>query len=80
LASLGLEFESKHLKRIIDSIASLIHAGRPDGDLDYFNQRWLEYTTKKGIPKSGMQNRPVIGIHSRTVLNMMGTAEHLHVV
>ncbi len=51
-----------------------------DGDLDYFNQHWLEYTTKIGIPKSGMQNRRLIVIHCRMVLNMMGAAEHLHVV
>lgn len=27
----------------IDTTPALIHTGRPDGDLDYFNQRWLEY-------------------------------------
>ena len=30
------------------------------------------YTTKTVIPKSGMENRPVIGIHSRTVLEYDG--------
>ena len=47
MASLGHESESKHLERIIDSIPSLIHTARPDGYLDYFNQRWLQYV---GLP------------------------------
>jgi PAS domain S-box-containing protein len=47
MASLGHESESKHLLHIFDSIPSLIHTGRPDGYLDYFNQHWLEYL---GIP------------------------------
>ena len=47
MASLGHESESKHLERLIDSIPSLIHAARPDGYLDYFNQRWLQYV---GLP------------------------------
>ena len=32
----------------------------------------LTVAAPTGVPKSGMQNRPVIGIHSRAVLNMMG--------
>jgi PAS domain S-box-containing protein len=28
---------------IIDTAPTLIHTGRPDGFLDFFNQRWLEY-------------------------------------
>jgi PAS domain S-box-containing protein len=28
---------------LVDSIPSLIHTARPDGHLDYFNRRWLEY-------------------------------------
>jgi PAS domain S-box-containing protein len=47
MASLGHESESKHFERIIDSIPSLIHTARPDGYLDYFNQRWLQYV---GLP------------------------------
>jgi hypothetical protein len=50
-----LKFESKHLES----------AGRPDGDLDYFNQHSLEYSTTTGIPKWNAKS---------------GTAEHLHVV
>jgi PAS domain-containing protein len=28
---------------LIDSIPALIHTGLPNGDLDYFNQTWLNY-------------------------------------
>src|SRR5271165_6340110 len=37
------ESEALNLPIPIDSIPSLIHTARPDGYLDYFNQRWLEY-------------------------------------
>ena len=47
MLSSGHESAPKHLERIIDSIPSLIHTARPDGYLDYFNQRWLQYV---GLP------------------------------
>jgi formate hydrogenlyase transcriptional activator len=47
MAPLVHESESKHLLDLIDSIPSLIHTGRPDGHLDYFNQQWLQYL---GLP------------------------------
>src|ERR1700730_3591846 len=31
------------LRLVIDTMPALIHTGRPDGYLDYFNQRWLEF-------------------------------------
>jgi PAS domain S-box-containing protein len=31
------------LRLIVDTTPALIHSARPDGYLDYFNQRWLEY-------------------------------------
>jgi PAS domain S-box-containing protein len=31
------------LRLILDTTPSLIHTGRPDGYLDYFNRRWLEF-------------------------------------
>jgi formate hydrogenlyase transcriptional activator len=37
----------KSLRLLIDSIPALIHSGPPDGTLDYFNQRWLDYL---GLP------------------------------
>src|SRR5579864_2117875 len=43
----GQESESKHLLGTVHSIPSLIHTARPDGYLDYFNQRWLQYV---GVP------------------------------
>ena len=35
--------ELANLQLLIDSIPALIHSGRPDGTLDFFNQRWLNY-------------------------------------
>jgi PAS domain S-box-containing protein len=32
------------LRLVLDATPALIHTGRPDGYLDYFNQRWLEYS------------------------------------
>ena len=32
-----------HLRFVLDTTPALIHTGRPDGYLDYFNQSWLEY-------------------------------------
>ena len=47
----GYESESKHSLAIIDSVPSLIHTARPDGYLDYFNQRWLDYL---GVSMEGL--------------------------
>jgi PAS domain S-box-containing protein len=35
------------LRLVIDTTPALIHTGRPDGYLDYFNQSWLEFL---GLP------------------------------
>lgn len=32
-----------NLRRITDSLPALIHTARPDGHIDFFNRRWLEY-------------------------------------
>jgi PAS domain S-box-containing protein len=37
------ESEPLDIQMLVDSIPSLIHTSRPDGYLDYFNKRWLEY-------------------------------------
>jgi formate hydrogenlyase transcriptional activator len=31
------------IRRVIDSAPALIHTARPDGHLDFFNRRWLEF-------------------------------------
>jgi PAS domain S-box-containing protein len=31
------------LRLVVDTTPALIHTARPDGYIDYFNQRWLEY-------------------------------------
>src|SRR4029077_17667980 len=37
------ESDLMDMQELVDSIPALIHTGRPDGYLDYFNKRWLEY-------------------------------------
>jgi PAS domain-containing protein len=43
MASPGQESESLISHFLVDSTPAMIHAARPDGYLDYFNKRWLEY-------------------------------------
>ncbi len=38
-----LKRAQEHFRLVIDTTPALIHSGRPDGYLDYFNKRWLEY-------------------------------------
>src|SRR5258708_7027858 len=35
--------QTSDLQLLVDSTPSLIHTGRPDGYLDFFNQTWLRY-------------------------------------
>ncbi|MGD0434985.1 MAG: PAS domain-containing protein, partial [Bryobacteraceae bacterium] len=35
--------QTSDLQLLVDSAPSLIHTGRPDGHLDFFNQTWLRY-------------------------------------
>jgi PAS domain S-box-containing protein len=37
----------RELRAIVETIPAHIHSGRPDGYLDFFNSRWLEYV---GLP------------------------------
>jgi PAS domain S-box-containing protein len=37
------ELDWLDVQMLVDSIPALIHTARPDGHLDYFNKRWLEY-------------------------------------
>jgi len=39
----GQQSESLNIQLLVDSIPALIHTGRPDGYLDYFNKPWLTY-------------------------------------
>jgi PAS domain S-box-containing protein len=39
----ALQNSQRDLSLMIDAIPGMIHTARPDGYLDYFNQRWLEY-------------------------------------
>jgi PAS domain S-box-containing protein len=39
----ALQSSQRDLSLMIDVIPGMIHTARPDGYLDYFNRRWLEY-------------------------------------
>ncbi|HWB60745.1 MAG TPA: PAS domain-containing protein, partial [Chthoniobacteraceae bacterium] len=41
-----------HLRLVLDTTPAMIHTGCPDGYLDYFNKRWLDYV---GLPLEEMQ-------------------------
>ena len=43
MSSSRRESDLMDMQALVDSIPALIHTGRPDGYLDYFNKRWLEY-------------------------------------
>src|SRR5580658_8321743 len=47
-----LRDQTSDLQLIIDSTPGLIHTGRPDGYLDFFNQTWLSYV---GRPLEDLQ-------------------------
>src|ERR1700722_11819817 len=42
-AGAGRRDQTLDLQLLVDSSPSLIHTGRPDGNLDFFNQTWLRY-------------------------------------
>jgi len=48
----ALQSNERNLSVMINTIPALIHTGRPDGYLDYFNRRWLEYL---GTPLENME-------------------------
>jgi PAS domain S-box-containing protein len=43
MASPRQDSDSLDVQVLVDSIPALIHTARPDGYIDYFNKRWLEY-------------------------------------
>jgi PAS domain S-box-containing protein len=40
----ALRRSEDHLRLVIDTIPSLVWSAHPDGYIDYFNKRWIEYT------------------------------------
>lgn len=42
-ATQPLNLAEDALRLVVDTTPELIHTGRPDGYLDYFNQRWLDF-------------------------------------
>ncbi len=51
-AEQALKQPDDHLRFILDTTPAMIHTGRPDGYLDHFNRRWLDYV---GLPLEGRQ-------------------------
>ena len=43
MASPGQESQSLNSQFLVDSMPAMMHTARPDGYLDYFDKRWLEY-------------------------------------
>src|SRR5258708_20061630 len=63
------ESDSLDVQVLVDSIPALIHTGRPDGYLDYFNQRWLQYV---GLPLENLLDwKWTAAIHSEDVESMV---------
>jgi len=63
------ESDSLDVQVLVDSIPALIHTGRPDGYLDYFNQRWLQYV---GLPLEDLLGwKWTAAIHSEDVESMV---------
>jgi len=59
------------LRLVLDTTPALIHTGRPDGYLDYFNQRWLEYV---GLPLEELQGWAwTAAIHPEDVEGMVNS-------
>ncbi len=48
----ALQRSEDNLRLVLDTTPALIHTGRPDGYLDYFNQGWLKYV---GLPLEKLQ-------------------------
>lgn len=48
----ALKQADENLRFILDATPALIHSARPDGYLDYFNQRWQNYV---GLPLEALQ-------------------------
>src|SRR6202162_1234226 len=46
------QHQTSDLQLLINSVPGLIHTGRPDGYLDFFNQTWLRYV---GRPLEDLQ-------------------------
>jgi len=69
MSSRDKEFEPAELERLVDSIPALIHSSLPDGYLDYFNKRWLEYV---GVPMDHLEGwKWTASIHPDDVAGMV---------
>ena len=70
MASQEPKSEPMNFQLLIDSISALIHTGLPNGDLDYFNQTWLNYV---GITLEHLLGwRWTAAIHPEELQGMLG--------
>jgi PAS domain S-box-containing protein len=68
-AQQALRHSEERLRRVIDTVPALIHTARPDGYLDFFNQRWLDYV---GLPLEELLDwRWTAAIHPEDVAAMV---------
>jgi PAS domain S-box-containing protein len=44
LAEIALRESEARLRQLADAMPQIVWTAKPDGSLDYYNQRWLEYT------------------------------------
>lgn len=65
----ALRASEDYLRLVIDTVPALIHAGRADGYLDFFNQRWLDYVGLSLEEMSGWKWTSVI--HPEDVATMV---------
>ncbi len=58
------------LRLVVDTTPALLYSARPDGDLDFFNQRWLEYL---GLPLDDVIGwRWTAAVHPEDVDGLVG--------
>jgi PAS domain S-box-containing protein len=49
-AEAALRASERQFRQLADSMPQIVWAARPDGHIDYYNERWYEYT---GFPRGG---------------------------
>lgn len=57
-----------HIRRVIDTIPSMVWCLLPDGRLDFINQRWVDYT---GISLADARDEAVVTLHPDDVPHVM---------
>ncbi|MCU1231498.1 MAG: domain S-box-containing protein [Acidobacteria bacterium] len=68
LAADALQQADARLRVIVDTISTMVWSVRPDGSVDFVNQRWLDYT---GLSFSQAMSTPNAPIHADDVPRVM---------